>query len=144
MSAKGKLMQRLMALYGFRDKSGGASTTVALERVPGNNTAVVASATGVTTGKSFRFGDGEDIERVEIQGVSGTTVTFVKPLLRRHAPGSAFVEQNAYDLGAMKGGITVNQATESSDALAGNQRLVFTRIYGYQSFGIEAAIYGLT
>jgi hypothetical protein len=144
MSAKNKLLRRLQALYAFRDKSGGASTTVALAAAAGATTFTVASAAGIAAGKSLRIDDGENIERVEVSGVAGSVVTVVKPLLRAHAAGFAVVEQTGYDLGDVKGNITPTQATESTDVLSAMRRLVFTKLQGFQTFSIETAVYGLT
>jgi len=144
MSAKNKLMRRLKALYVFRDKSGGASTTVAAAGSAGDTTFTVASATGITAGKSLRIDDGENIERVEVSGVVGSVVTVVKPLLRAHAAGFAVVEQTGYDVGDVKGTINFTQATESTDVLSAMRRLVFTKLQGFQSMTAETAVYGTT
>ncbi len=144
MSAKNKLMRRLQALYVFRDKSGGASTTVALAAAAGASTFTVVSATGITAGKSLRIDDGENIERVEVASVAALVVTLVKPLLRAHAAGFAVVEQTGYDLGDVKGSINFTQATETQDVVSAMRRLVFTKLQGFQTMSAETLVYGLT
>jgi hypothetical protein len=144
MSAKDKLIRRPQAVTLFRDKPSGAATTVALAHVAGDTAIVVASATGISAGKSLRYGSGEAIERVEVASVASTTVTLVKPLVLAHAAGDAVVEQTGYDLGDVKGAVTITQATQSEDVQSAMRRLVFQKLQGFQNFDVSLSIYGVT
>ena len=144
MSIKGKFLKRPSGLILFRDKPAGAATTITAAAAAGAATITVASATGVTAGKSFRVGGDEDIERVEVASVAALVVTLVKPLLRAHASGEAAVEQNGYQIGAIKGGVKTTHTKETTDEFNGMSRLVFAKLDGFQSFGVEFMLQGYT
>lgn len=144
MPAKDKLIRRLQGVTIFRFKTTGLDTTVAAARTAGQTTITPADVTGLVAGKSLQYGTGEDIERVEVQGVAGGVVTLVKPLVRDHAADSILREQIGYDVGSTKGSVNVTQALEVQDVISSMQRLVFQRIEGYEDFGVEFTIHGHT
>lgn len=78
--------------------SGGASTTCNAVTYDGTTAAItVASATGLSAGKSVVIGDGTvDQETYTILSVSGTTVTFTEPI-RQDIPNSATVKECTLD-----------------------------------------------
>lgn len=144
MSTKDKLLRRPQSFVMFRDTPAGNATTVAAANAAGAATVTVASATGIAAGKSFRYGSGELIERVEVASVAALVVTLVKPLARDHAAADAFVEQTGYNLGAVKGAITPTQATTVTDVTSALQRLVFQRVEGFETITIDATVHGFT
>lgn len=144
MSTKDKLLRRPLAITAFRFKSGGLNTTVVAAHSKGDGTITPASTTGVAAGKSYQYGDGELIERIEVQSIAGGVITLVKPLLRDHAANSLFKEQTGYNLGDSKGPITPTQAIENTDVQSTMRRLVFQRIQGYQTFSLGMTVHGVT
>lgn len=144
MAIKKKFLKRPSSLAIALDKSAGASTTITAAAAAGDSTITVASATGITTGKSLRIGEDEDIERVEVASVSSLTVTLVKPLVRAHASAEPVVEQSLYSIRGLKGGIKTNHAKESTDEFSSTQRLVYTKLSGFQTFGVEFTMEGFT
>jgi hypothetical protein len=144
MAIKQKFLKRPTGLIQVRDKSGGAATTITVAAAAGATTITVASATGITAGKSLRVGTDEDIERVEVASVASLVVTLVKPLVRAHASGEPVVEQSLYSIRGLKGGIKTNHAQESTDEFSSTQRLVWTKLQGFETFGVEVTMEGLT
>jgi hypothetical protein len=144
MAIKKKFLKRPTALIVARDKSAGAATTITADAAAGANTITVASGTGIAAGKSLRLGEDEDVERVEVQGIVGTTVTLVKPLLRDHVSAEPVVEQTLYNIKGLKGAPKTNHAKESTDEFSSTQRLVWTKLPGFETFGLEVTIEGYT
>lgn len=144
MAVKSKFLKRPSALTFYRPKPAGASTTSTAAVAAGATVVALTSATGVTAGKSFQFGTDEDMERVEIASVAALNATLVKPLAKAHVSGDVFVEQSAYASGGIKGGVKVAHAKETPDEFSGMQRLVYAKLEGFQSFGLEVTLQGFT
>lgn len=144
MATKNKLVSRAQSLLAFRKKTAGASTTVPAANVAGAATITATSGAGITTGMSLQYGDGEDIERVEVQSVATNVITLVKPLARDHAAGHVLKEQIGYNLGDVKGTISSSQAVESEDVTSALRRLVFQKRQGFATFGIDVTVHGFT
>ena len=144
MAIKKKFLKRPTGLIVARDAAAGASTTITADAAAGTNTITVADATGIAAGKSLRLGEDEDIERVEVQGVAALVVTLVKPLLRDHVATEPVVEQTLYNVKGLKGAPKTNHAKESTDEFSSTQRLVWTKLAGFETFGLEATIEGYT
>jgi hypothetical protein len=68
------------------------STTLGGAVAAGATSFTVASATGITAGRSYLLTGTEDAggERVTVRAISGTTVTPVRPVRLAHANGAAF------------------------------------------------------
>jgi hypothetical protein len=89
-------------------------------------------------------GTDEDIERVEVASVASLVVTLVKPLVRAHANADPVVEQTLYAVKGLKGGIKTDHAKESTDEFSSTQRLVYTKLDGFQTFGVSFTMEGFT
>ena len=144
MAIKKKFLKRPTGLIIGRDAAAGASTTLDGAVVAGATTITVVSATGITAGKSLRLGEDEDIERVEVASVASLVVTLVAPLVRDHADAEPVVEQSLYSIKGLKGGINTNHAQESTDEFSATQRLVWTKLQGFETFGVELTMEGYT
>ena len=144
MAIKKKFLKRPSALLIARDKAAGAATTVDGALSAGDTVVTVADATGLAAGDSLRLGEDEDIERVEIASVAALDVTLTNPLVRDHANGEPVVQQTLYEIKGIKGGIKTNHAKESTDEFSSTQRLVYTKLDGFQTFGVEFTMEGFT
>ncbi|HEY4100093.1 MAG TPA: hypothetical protein VGM20_04355 [Gemmatimonadales bacterium] len=144
-SAKNKIFLRPSGLFRALDKaSAPATTTLTAAAAKGATTFSVTSATGITAGKTFRIGEGENIERVTIQSVASLVITPTRPLMRNHDNAQPVVEMTVYDLGRIGSAGTFSVSDNGTDVTVEDRRLVYDRLLGTADIELATALVGLT
>ena len=146
--AKTKVLQKLNSLFLVRDATGGApgNTTInGAGAAAGQKVVPVALTNNFAAGDTVRIGSGEDLELGVVASVqAGVSITLADNLTYAHIVGEAVVEQTAYDLGAISGGVNVSASAETSDVAVATQRLAYTTLNGYADLAAEFGLPGIT
>src|SRR4051812_27993989 len=108
--AKTKVIKQLNTVLIARDGTGavGNTTINGAGAAAGATVLPVASTANFAVTDTIRVGSGENVELAVITVVTaGVSLTVADPVTFAHAVGDAVVEQFAYDIGDVSGGVTV-------------------------------------
>jgi hypothetical protein len=146
MPIKDKFTRRPEQLVSFTRATGGEawSTSVPLATAIGATSVVVAVATGITPGQSAQLDGGEDIERVDVLSVTGTTVTLARPTMREHAAGAVLIGQRCDDIGDTDGDVTVAMSKSNTDQFSTMRFLPFGKLAGFADGSLAFRVQGVT
>jgi hypothetical protein len=145
MAVKGKFLKRPSALTIYRQKAGGASTTTTAAAAKGATTIALTSATGVTAASRSSSAPTRTWSASRSRRSRRSPRRSSSRCSRRTSRGDVVVEQSAYAIGGIKGGIKVTHAKETPDEFSGDlQRLVYGTLEGFQTMGVEVTLQGFT
>jgi hypothetical protein len=137
--AKTKVIKQLNTVLILSDGTGAVGNTTSTAAVAAAATVIpVAATTNFAIGDTIRVDSGELVELAVVSVVTaGVSLTVSDPLTFAHASGVAVVEQFAYDIGDVEGGVTVRGAAQTSDVLVATRRMAYTILNGYTDLSIE-------